>query len=101
MIVYNITMKLDLGIDEEWIKWQTEEHIPDIMSTGCYVDHKFFRLIDQDESDGNTYIVQYFANSRQDHENYISEFGNRLREKAKAKWGERFVSFRTLMEVVH
>lgn len=101
MFVYNITMKVDNAIAEEWLQWQTGEHIPEIMSTALFVDHKFFRLLEHDDSDGPTYVVQYFAETKENYDRYIKEFAPALRKKAIDKWGDRFISFRTLLKVMH
>ncbi|MGE5109011.1 MAG: DUF4286 family protein [Sphingobacteriales bacterium] len=100
MIVYNITIKVEPAIVEDWIHWQKEEHIPGIMATGLFDSFKFFRLLEQDETEGPTYIVQYFAASKEKYNRYINEYALSLRKKATEKWGNRFVGFRTLMELV-
>lgn len=100
MLVYNITLKVDTLIVEEWIAWQKQEHIPEIMATGLFDSYKFFRLLEQDETDGVTYIVQYFTTTRERYQQYINEHAAALRKKANDKWGNRFVGFRTLMELV-
>jgi Domain of unknown function (DUF4286) len=101
MIVYNITIKIVPEIEEEWVRWQKEEHIPDVMSSGQFTDYKFYRLLEQNESDGITYIVQYFAPSLENYHRYINETAPLLRQKALDKWGNQFIAFRTVMEVVH
>jgi hypothetical protein len=100
MLVYNITLKVAFAIADEWLTWQQEEHIPEIMATGKFDSYKFFRLLDQDETDGPTYIVQYFTTSRDRYQQYINEYAPGLRKKATDKWGNQFVGFRTLMETV-
>jgi Domain of unknown function (DUF4286) len=100
MIVYNITMKVETAIAGEWIKWQREEHIPEIMATGLFESYKFFRLLEQDETDGPTYIVQYYTSSSEKYNRYLSQNAPVLRKKATDKWGSRFVAFRTLLETV-
>lgn len=100
MIVYNITIKIIPGIEAEWVQWQKEEHIPDVMASGLFTDYRFFRLL-QDEEDGLTYIVQYFASNLENYTRYINETAPLLREKALARWGNRFIAFRTVMEQVN
>jgi hypothetical protein len=100
MILYNITMKVNPSIEEEWIKWQKEEHIPEIMSTGFFTDHKFLRLLEQDDIEGKTFAVQYFAKNMNDYQEYIDKHASNIRKKALQRWGDGFISFRTLMEVV-
>ena len=101
MIVYNITIKIIPSIEPAWIEWQKQEHIPEIMATGCFTDYKFFHLMDEDESEGITFVVQYFATDPAHYQRYIDEFAPQLREKAIRKWGEQFIAFRTVMELVH
>lgn len=101
MFVYNITIKIDAAIESDWLPWQKNEHIPEVMDTGLFTEYKFFRLLDHDDSDGPTYIVQFFANRRADYDRYIEQYAGKLRNKVLAKWGDGFVAFRTIMEVVN
>ena len=101
MIVYNITIKITPAIKNDWLQWQLEEHIPEVMNTRLFTDYKFFHQLEQEEEEGITYIVQYFATSLENYERYISEFATALREKTLAKWGQQFIAFRTVMEVVN
>ena len=101
MIIYNVTTKVDTRIAEAWLLWMQQEHIPEVMATACFVDYKVVRLLDTDDSEGPTYAVQYIANDRATYQKYIDEFAHELRRKSMERWGNGFISFRTLMEVVH
>jgi hypothetical protein len=101
MIVYNITLKINREIEQEWLEWQKSEHIPDIMATGQFTEYKFYRLLDQDEDDGITYVIQYFSASMENYRQYINNAAPLLRQKAIEKWGNKFLAFRTVMEVVN
>ena len=101
MIVYNITIKIVPGIEKEWVQWQKDEHIPDVMSSGQFNEYKFYRLLEQDDPEGITYVVQYFATSIENYNLYINETAPLLRKKALNKWGNQFIAFRTVMQVVH
>ena len=101
MIVYNISIKIIPEIEEEWVRWQKEEHIPDVMSSGQFTEYKMYRLLEQNEQDGITYVVQYFASSLENYNRYINNTSQTLRQKALDKWGNKFIAFRTIMEVVH
>lgn len=100
MIVYNVTIKVDPAIEREWVNWQKEEHIPGIMATGQFTGYKFYKLLEQQETDGITYIVQYFAPSIDQYHTYIREFSPTLRQKAFDKWNNQFIAFRTIMQAV-
>jgi len=100
MIVYNLTMKVDHSIHDEWLLWQKEEYIPCVMATGQFTDYRFFRLLDQDESDGITYVVQYMAPDIDHYQKYIDDYSSIFLRKAIAKWGNRLIAFPTVMKVV-
>ena len=100
MLIYNVTIKVDAAIADTWFRWLQQEHIPAIMNTGCYSEYKIVRLRDIDDSEGPTYAVQYFAPTREDYDRYIEQHATRFRQASIDKWGDRFIAFRTLMEVV-
>jgi hypothetical protein len=101
MIIYNITTKVSHHISSAWLQWQRDEHIPEILRTGLFTEHRLFRLLEQDDAEGNTYVIQFAANTMNDYRQYISTYAPVLRKKAFEKWGNRFISFRSVLEVMH
>jgi hypothetical protein len=101
MFIYNVTTKIEGGIAEDWLAWLKEEHIPDILQTGCFTHATILQLIENDNSDGPTYAVQYHAESKALYNRYIEIFATGLRQKVIEKWGNQFISFRTVMQVVN
>ncbi|MDX2001587.1 MAG: DUF4286 family protein [Chitinophagales bacterium] len=100
MIIYNVTVKVDLGIHDEWVQWMKLEHIPEVLGTGYFHDHRMLRLLEQDESDGITYAIQYHAKDMADYLSYQREQAPRLQQAANERYKDRFVAFRTVMRVV-
>lgn len=101
MIIYNVTVKADHSIAEDWLNWLKEEHIPDVLGTGCFTDARILRLMEVDESDGLTYAVQYHADSMAAYNRYIRDFSDAMRKKGTEKWGEKCIAFRSVMQIVH
>ena len=101
MLIYNVTTKVSHGINEAWLEWMKKEHIPKILSTGMFTDHRMVRILETDDSDGATYAVQYFCNNWEQYAEYIKRFAPDLRQKAVDRWGDQIASFRTLMEVIN
>jgi hypothetical protein len=101
MIIYNITIKVEPAAEAAWLQWQREEHIPEILSSGKFMDHSMYRLLEQDESDGITYVTQFRAYGMDQYLEYIENFAPLLRQKSFDKWGNRFIAFRSLLEVIH
>jgi hypothetical protein len=47
-----------------------------------------------------TFVVQYFAPTLDNYHRYIEAYAPELKQKAFDKWGNRFIAFRTVMQVV-
>ena len=54
-----------------------------------------------DETDGPTYAIQYHAESKALYNRYIDKFSDDMRKKSIDKWGNQFIAFRSVMQVVH
>lgn len=101
MFIYNVTIKVDPSIHEEWVIWMKEKHIPQVMATGCFIKHQFVRLLETDETEGPTYAAQYYAESKADYNRYIEIHAPALRQDGVNTWGNKFIGFRSLMQVVN
>jgi hypothetical protein len=71
------------------------------MASGLFSEWKLFRLLEQDDDEGSTFIVQFFAPTSKQYQQYIDEYASVLRKKSFDKWGDQFIAFRTVMEVVN
>ena len=100
MIIYNITIKVEKQIADDWLQWMLNEHINDIMQSKCFVDFILVRLLDVDDSEGQTYAVQYYAESKSDYNRYIQLHSSEMRKRSFDKWKDQFIAFRSVMEVV-
>ncbi|MEK7199829.1 MAG: DUF4286 family protein [Bacteroidota bacterium] len=101
MYIYNITTKVTHRIHEEWVQWMKEKHIPKVMNTGCFTEFRFVRVLEINDSDGPTYAVQFYAATKPDYEYYIAHFAPSLQNDALKNWGDNFIGFRSLMELVN
>jgi len=112
MFVYNVTVNIDNDVAAEWLQWMQEIHIPDVLNTGCFIENRIFRVMaDEDsggktysvpdeDSGGKTYSVQYYFRTMEDMERYQNNYAAELQQEHTARYKEKFVAFRTLLEVV-
>ena len=100
MLLYNETVGIDKDIEQEWLVYMREKHIQDVLNTGLFVSHKFYKVL-RDQEDGTiSYSVQYFARSIGDIEQYLEKFAPHLIEEHRKRFQNRHVTFRTLLEEV-
>ncbi len=101
MFIYNVTIKIHEPIHAAWLQWLKEEHVPDVLATNCFTNATIVRLLEVDDSEGPTYAVQYAAESKAMYNQYIEKFAAAMRQKSFDKWGNQFIAFRSLMQVVN
>ncbi len=101
MFVYNTTIKVAWPIANEWLNWVREEYSKEIISTKLFDNCKIYRLLEQDDHDGPTFVIQYFTSTEEKYKKYVDEFGEVMRKKAIDKWGDQFIAHRTTMQLVN
>lgn len=100
IIIYNVTIKVEDRIANVWLQWLQNEHIPEVMQTGCFIHYKVVRLLEIDDSEGPTYAIQYTAKSKADYNRYIEIHAPLMRQKSIDKWGNGLIVFRSVMQVL-
>ncbi len=98
MIIYNVTINIENDVREEWLQWMKQKHIPDVMATGYFTENKICKVL-VDEEQGTTYSIQYTCANLKDLEDYRREHAPRLQKEVSDKYANKFVAFRTVMEV--
>lgn len=100
MILYNITINVTAEIEEDFISWMKTTHIPEVLNTGIFHDHKFFRLLHDSEDGSTNYCIQYFTESIEKMMEYEKQHAALLRAKTQERYKDKAVAFRTLLETI-
>jgi hypothetical protein len=100
MIIYNVTIKVTPDISEEYLHWLQNEHLSEMMQTGLFSNYTICRLLEPEDPDGVTYVVQYHCDSMDSYHRYVNEHSTRMRQKGLDKFGNKMVAFRTIMEAL-
>lgn len=101
MIQYNVTINIENDILEEWMQWMRTEHIPSVMKTGIFVSYRIAEMLApiDPEQEGSTFSFQYFCKTIEDYNRYEKEFAPALRAETTAKYGNKIVAFRSIMQI--
>lgn len=84
MILYNITFNLSPAIEEDFISWMKTTHIPEVLATGIFHHHVFYRLVHHSEDGSVNYCIQYFTESMERMLQYERIHAPALRKKRKS-----------------
>ncbi|MCM5664245.1 DUF4286 family protein [Galbibacter mesophilus] len=100
MYIYNVTINVEEQVHQEWLLWMQEEHIPEMLATGKFSNAKIVKVLVEEEMGGITYSVQYFTEDKATLQKYYTEDAERLRNKATQRFPNKFVAFRTELQIV-
>ena len=101
MIIYNVTCNIPDSIEAEWVHWMKHEHIPEVIATEKFTGFKMLKLLTNvADNEGVNYAIQYFCHSLEDFNDYSDNYGPALKAKTAAKYGDKVLAFRTLLEEV-
>lgn len=99
MILYNVTVSIDPEVETDWLEWMRSTHIPDVMSTGCFIESRISRVHGEEEG-GVTYAVSYVSESQETYDHYKATHAPRLQEDHSSRFAGRFAAFRTLLTIL-
>jgi hypothetical protein len=99
MILYNVTSSIDPEVADEWLDFMRDTHMPEVMDTGFFLKSQLCRLLNE-ENDGITYAAQYYCLSLDQLEEYQRLCAPALRASLEARFAGKYMSFRTVLEVV-
>ncbi len=101
MFIYNVTIQVEKSIHDAWLLWLQSIHIPEVMATNCFTKYQLVQILETNDTENLTYAVQYYTDSKAKYNRYIEIFAPTLREAGIKAWGNKFIAFRTLMQVVN
>ena len=99
MILYNVTSSIEPTAADEWLEYMRSTHIPEVMETGFFIKSQLCRLLNEEEG-GVTYATQYYCLSVEQLEEYQRLCAPALRADMEKHFAGKYVSFRTVLEVV-
>lgn len=88
---------MDEDIHEEYIKYMTNVHMPEVMASGKFTDCHLLRLTEP-VNEGVTYCAQYITDEVEKLADYRKNHSPKLQQLMQQKFGERLVSFRSVLE---
>ncbi len=97
---YVIYILVDGSRATDWVKWMVDEHIPDVMATGCFVSSSLVRDSDADDRKRVGYRAYYRTATDADMERYERDHALRLRAEHSTRYAGAFSARREVLPVV-
>ncbi|MEO5909509.1 MAG: DUF4286 family protein [Pelobium sp.] len=99
MIIYNVTTIIEESIQEEYLDFMHQIHMPEVMATGKFSSCNLLHLTEP-QNEGITYCAQYITDKAENLADYRNKYSPKLQEDFKQKFEGKFVAFRSVLESV-
>ncbi|PXX30711.1 DUF4286 family protein [Arenibacter sp. ARW7G5Y1] len=100
MYIYNVTMNIEESIQEQWLSWMKEVHIPEMLKSGKFSKALMTKVLVEEEMGGITYSIQYTTDSKETLQKYYDQDAERMRKKVMELFAGKFVAFRTELAII-
>jgi hypothetical protein len=95
MFIYTVRIKVNAEIEDYWLEWMTEKHIPDVLRTGAFLKSLIIKVPDSTE-----YLIQYTARSREILNDYRMNFSPGLQKEHNELFEGKFSAMREEFEFI-
>ena len=92
MLTYQVKIKVDAAIENQWLHWMKSTHVPDVIGTGLI---RSFQIL-KSTSENQLYHFHYHFNSLEDYHHYQKQFAPKLKAHPQEKFPNRFKAEREL-----
>ena len=93
--IYEVTAELDdASRANEFEGYMAEEHVPDVLATGCFAAAFFAR------AEGNKYVFGYHVNTPEDMQRYLDNYAAKLRDDVVQHFGDSVATSRRTLDIV-
>lgn len=99
-MLYVVFVAVENSRNDEWFRWMRDEHVAEVLATGCFRDATFVRDADADTATQTAYRIIYRAHSDAAFERYQAEFGDALRAEHTRRFGDVTIARRELLPIL-
>ena len=100
MILYNITVGLEPGVEDDWLKYMQAEYIPSVMATSLFMENRLFRLLNAPEDSGPTFAIQFLATGLEKVDEYLEKYAPKIVSAHNERYKHQHVAFMTMLESI-
>ncbi len=98
--IYNITTNIAEDVEQEWLSWMREVHIPAMLATGKFIKVTLIQVATTEEMGGVTYASQYLCESADKLKDFYREDAPKLSGEVMRVFADKVVVFGTELKVI-
>ena len=100
MLIFNTTYKVSTKVNDRWLNWTKEYHIPFMLESGSFIKAQITKIVGSEDEEGTSYSVQFHIDDMDTlmkwHKNNASAFQNSCADA----FGNEVSFFSTVLELI-
>lgn len=100
MYLFNETVGIDAGVEQEWLTWAKTVYVPAVLSTQLFTGYKIYKVLHESEDGSISYSIQFLSASLENVVQFLEVFAPPLVAQQRKLFNNKHVAFRTLLEEV-
>ncbi|ANI89174.1 hypothetical protein A9P82_07645 [Arachidicoccus ginsenosidimutans] len=96
MVSYNVFIKTEKEIENDFAQWFRKEHIPQIIATGCFEGFILSRQIEPIDNGNKVLVCRFFCKSFAEYQHYINDFSKKMRDDFPERFLNKYKISRTV-----
>lgn len=97
IIIYSETTAVAESVEQNWLKFMKEDHIPALMETGLFIDFRFVRIPESEGVD-RSYNLQLRCENLDKFNEFKAFHENKFKQAVSKKFQGNFGSFQSRLE---
>lgn len=99
MIIYSVTVSLELEIESEWLQWVKEVYIPGVMASGYFQNYDFHKILEPIvDPERVSYNMLYETSSLEQLTQFRQNEETRWLQEQEMQFAESALSIRSVLE---
>lgn len=99
MIIYSVTVSIELDIEHEWLEWMQSKHLTDVMNTGYFNNYRFHKIMEPIvDPDRVSYNTLYEVDSLEKLDLYQKEAASQLQQEHQDRFGDQALAIRVVLD---
>ena len=99
MIIYSVTVSLELEIEDGWLDWMQQKHLADVMNSGCFNQYRFHKIMEPVvDPERVSYNTLYEVDSLEKLDHYQKEFAPQLQQEHQDRFGDQALAIRVVLD---
>ncbi len=100
MLIFNTTYKVPSVINELWLDWISEQHIPFMLQSGSFSKTQVAKIVGSEDEEGTSYAVQFHIVDMDSLMNWHKENAVKFQNNCASKFGNQVSFFSTVLEII-